>query len=462
MDGETVIDASEYTVIYAYNINAGEAIVNVTDREGGNYMVNGSASFTISKAPSAITQNPQPMALDYTGEAQALVAAGEAEGGTLVYSLDGELFTSELPNGTEAGVYTISYKVQGDNNHTDTEVYTLKSSITPVLADESGNEVDADFIEGEDGEIEVVINTLPDDFWEDTSTIPSTVSDENGNEYDVTQVSAEAFDEMPSDIIVVLPEGISTTDPVTNVVNGDGTCETLDLTDVDGLNLPIDVEVETVLYDREVTEGNTTTVCLPYDLPVPENTTAYVMDDTDSEGVTLIEYNGVLEANQPYVLVVEETANARRRADGAASIVNLGASNVTISHSAEEGTVVKNNFTLCGTVHSMTHEEGLAKKAYIMQPDNSWRMTASSDPAMAQEQYLGPFQAYLIYTGDGELDTVSTSFEESTTTDIVSFKPNSMSQHPISRWYDINGREYSLKPITKGLYIITGKKVVIK
>jgi hypothetical protein len=385
--------------------------------------------------------------------------AGEAEGGTLVYSLDGETFAAELPVGTEAGVSTISYKVQGDNNHSDTEVYTLKSSITPTLADESGNEVDADFIEGEVGDIEVVINTLPDDFWENTSTIPSTVSDENGNEYGVTQISADAFEEMPSDIIVVLPEGMSTTEGVTNVINGDGTCETLDLTEVSGYNVPIDIEVETVVYDREVT-GGSTTVCLPYDLPIPENTKAYVLDDTDSEGVTLKECEGVLQANQPYVLVVEETSNARRRAgDDASSIVNLGASNVTISRSAEEGSVVKNNFTLCGTVHSMTHEEGLEKKAYVMQPDRSWRMTASSDPAMAKEQYLAPFQAYLLYTGEGELEEVSTTFESSTT-GVLTVNPNS-SRLSMDGWYDMNGRKLKGKPTRKGAYLYQGKVVIL-
>ena len=459
MDGEAVIAASEYTVGYANNINAGKATVTITDKEGGNYVVNGSTSFTISKVPSVITQEPQPLALDHTGEAQTLVVAGETEGGTMVYSLDGETFTAELPSGTDAGIYTVSYKVQGDNNHSDTEVFTLKSSITPALAVESGKEVDADFIEGEDGGIEVIINTLPDNFWENTDAIPSTVSDENGNKYEVTLVSAEAFDNMPSDIIVVLPEGMSTTDPVPNVINGDGTCETLDLTNVSGLSLPIDVEAEKVVYDREVT-GESTTICLPYDLPVPENTTAYVLDNTDSYGITLEKCEGVLEANQPYVLMMKETASARRRGgDDTSSVINLGTSNVTISHSAEEGSVVKNNFTLCGTLHSMTHEEGLEKKAYIMLPDNSWRMTASSDPAMAKEQYLAPFQAYLLYTGVGELEEISTSFDSSTT-GVQTARPN-ITQSPRDGWYDMNGRKLNGMPTRKGAYLHQGKVIIL-
>ena len=46
-DGETVIPETEYTVVYSDNTAAGIATVTITDREGGNYSVSGSASFVI-------------------------------------------------------------------------------------------------------------------------------------------------------------------------------------------------------------------------------------------------------------------------------------------------------------------------------------------------------------------------------------------------------------------------------
>lgn len=49
-DGDTVIPANEYEVGYANNINAGTATVTITDKEGGNYVVNGTATFIINKA----------------------------------------------------------------------------------------------------------------------------------------------------------------------------------------------------------------------------------------------------------------------------------------------------------------------------------------------------------------------------------------------------------------------------
>ena len=47
MDGSTVIPASEYTVGYSNNVNAGTATVTITDNEDGDYTVSGSATFEI-------------------------------------------------------------------------------------------------------------------------------------------------------------------------------------------------------------------------------------------------------------------------------------------------------------------------------------------------------------------------------------------------------------------------------
>ncbi len=460
-DGETVIPATEYVVTYESNVNAGDAKVIITDVEGGNYIVSGEAPFTIMKADAVVVTTPKALELDYNGEAQVLVSGGETIGGVLVYSLDGEAYDTALPIAIEPALYTVYYKVIGDDNHFDTEVATASAVIRPQqLLYESGGEANADIVVDDEGNVNVVINELPEGFFEGTAELPTTLVDENSTEYGVTEVSSEAFNDMPSDIIVVLPEGVSTTEGVTNVVNGDGTCETMDLTDISNFDLPIDVEADKVVYVREVKE-ETFTVCLPYDLPVPENTTAYFLDVTDGEGVTLQEVEGVMEAYQPYVLVVNEqsAAHAYHRTDEASAyVVDLGMTNVTFSHTAEAGSVERDNFTLCGTMHTMTHEEGLAMKAYVLQPDNSWRITASSDPEMAQKPYLAPFQAYLLYTGHGEMDEVATTFD-SITTCVQPVKPDDKVSSETG-WYDLSGRKLGGKPTRKGVYLHQRKVVV--
>lgn len=80
------------------------------------------AAASVDTAPAAV-QN-----LTYTGGDQALVTAGAASNGTMVYALgdnaatapESSSFSAAIPQGTDAGAYYVWYKVQGDLNHSDT------------------------------------------------------------------------------------------------------------------------------------------------------------------------------------------------------------------------------------------------------------------------------------------------------------------------------------------------------
>lgn len=60
--------------------------------------------------------------LTYTGQAQALITAGSVtSGGTMQYSLtENGTYSQDIPVGTDAGAYTVWYRVIGDENHNDT------------------------------------------------------------------------------------------------------------------------------------------------------------------------------------------------------------------------------------------------------------------------------------------------------------------------------------------------------
>ena len=60
--------------------------------------------------------------LTYTGQAQALITAGSVtSGGTMQYSLtENGTYSQGIPVGTDAGAYTVWYRVIGDENHNDT------------------------------------------------------------------------------------------------------------------------------------------------------------------------------------------------------------------------------------------------------------------------------------------------------------------------------------------------------
>ncbi len=130
-DGENTIDPSEYTVSYDNNVNAGEntATVTITDNANGNYTVSGSAKFSIAKTDSACTAPTTITGLTYTGEAQTLISAGFATGGTMQYSTDGTNYGTAIPTGENAGEYTVWYKVAGDGNHSDTTPASVSVTI---------------------------------------------------------------------------------------------------------------------------------------------------------------------------------------------------------------------------------------------------------------------------------------------------------------------------------------------
>ena len=82
-------------------------------------------------APTAIT------GLVYNGKAQKLVNPGSTAEGKMMYKVgDGE-WSEEIPEATEAGEYTVSYKVVRAEGHGETDVQQLKVTITPAKKDDS-------------------------------------------------------------------------------------------------------------------------------------------------------------------------------------------------------------------------------------------------------------------------------------------------------------------------------------
>ncbi len=86
--------------------------------------------YTIDPATPKVTA-PTANVLTYNGSEQALVTAGTANGGTMLYSLTGrdESFTETIPTGKDAGDYTVYYYVQGDDNHDDTSLSVIHVEI---------------------------------------------------------------------------------------------------------------------------------------------------------------------------------------------------------------------------------------------------------------------------------------------------------------------------------------------
>lgn len=195
-DGETTIPAAEYSVGYTNNTNVGTATVTITDKDGGNYAVSGSTTFTISAADGSLTAPTGNSNLVYNGVAQDLITAGSTTTGTIEYSLDGTTYETTIPQGTDAGSYTVYYKVAGDANHNDIAAQHFDVKIAKAALTVSAG--DYEIYEGDEiPSFEVKYEGFVNNETADDLTTKPTISCEatkgsSPDEYKVTVSGAEA------------------------------------------------------------------------------------------------------------------------------------------------------------------------------------------------------------------------------------------------------------------------------
>lgn len=106
---------------------AGTTTIEVTCAATAQYQ-EAKVEFTVNVGKISITEFTAPTAINnlvYTGSAQTLVIAGSVTDGTgtmkycLSNSENEEDWSTTLPTGTNAGDYTVYWKVKGDGNHND-------------------------------------------------------------------------------------------------------------------------------------------------------------------------------------------------------------------------------------------------------------------------------------------------------------------------------------------------------
>ena len=128
-DGETTLTlGTDYTIGYSANVNVGTATATIIGK--GNYSGSREVLFTIAKATPTVTTPTAVENLIYNGSAQALVNAGNTDFGTLLYSLEGQNYSDDIPTGTDAGTYTVYYKVEGSDNWNAVAAQTIEVTIT--------------------------------------------------------------------------------------------------------------------------------------------------------------------------------------------------------------------------------------------------------------------------------------------------------------------------------------------
>ena len=171
-DGDDVIPASEYSVSYGGNVNAGKntASVTITDNENGNYTVSGSAAFSIAKAAHTIT------ASDLTavyGQTDCVIQPTGTFGDVNYAVKSGADVAAVDENGAlrllKSGAAVITVSDTGDENHLaaalDVSVTVSKANVTITAMDKSTFTSDKvpDLSNPKDGEDYTVSGLLGED-----------------------------------------------------------------------------------------------------------------------------------------------------------------------------------------------------------------------------------------------------------------------------------------------------------
>ena len=117
-------------------VNAGKYTVQYTVTVDENYKKpqDGEVEIVIAKANASVTA-PTAKTLTYTGSAQELIVAGSVVGGKMQYKLSAETeWSNNIPTATNAGTYTVEYKVVPDGNHNAAEGGSVEVKIDKIDA----------------------------------------------------------------------------------------------------------------------------------------------------------------------------------------------------------------------------------------------------------------------------------------------------------------------------------------
>ena len=146
---DVTLNTSNIIAVFASSNAASDITVNISGiaisgEESSNYSISSTATTVanIEKADSTLVP-PTAKDLTYTGEAYVLINEGSSTGGTLEYSLDGTNYSATIPTATNAGTYTIYFKVLETENYNGIDadfinVEIKKATLNVVVTGYSG------------------------------------------------------------------------------------------------------------------------------------------------------------------------------------------------------------------------------------------------------------------------------------------------------------------------------------
>ncbi len=479
---------TDYEYSYTNNTNVGTAKVTVTFK--GDYASLGSVEkeFNITKATPTVTAPTAIADLVYTGSAQALVTGGTTDvGDILSYCLEENgMYSADIPTGTNAGTYTVYYKVDGSDNWNAVAGGTVEVPISPkavtVTAEAKSKEYGA-----ADPELTATVEGLVG-----KDAISYTVSRTAGEavgEYTITPTGEAAQGNYTVSFVAgtlaITAKTVTDNNALKVTQDQNGYHATFSGSANDAVSITEPITVKSVTLERNFTANQPATVMLPFSLG----------DGQTVSGGSFYKFSGVtkngdewkaqftevatLKANTPYLFMPSATGQMAFNLNGGTVTLNT-------TTTGEAGSTAS-NWEFCGTYQKVQWDGSASdpsdlSKTYGFAKGNA-TIAAGQFVHFAAGAWLKPMRCYLVYNGSTEGGTFqnapsrtrgAASTEELPQTITVVLLSSSGETTGIGTldtktgditldgWYTMDGRKLEGKPTKKGLYINNGRKIVIK
>ena len=236
-----------------------------------------------------------------------------------------------------------------------------------------------------------------------------------------------------------------------NKENNGWTCDDFRLTDGQSLPIGFDFTATKATYDRTLAAGKAT-LCLPYELPV-QGFKAYTLADRQESrtAVHFKEVNGTLGAYRPYLLVADGTPQ-------------LGGENLQVKADRSSIVLSAGNYYFKGAVHDVVNWWLTSDHAYILQADGLFHKVTSNNPSVTVPAY----RAYISYNSHEGAKPLSIVFDGETT-GIYGTTDGATDGAADGAVYNLQGQRVAdrlddsvRRQIPTGVYIVNGRKVVVK
>jgi len=247
----------------------------------------------------------------------------------------------------------------------------------------------------------------------------------------------------------------------------------IDGNSIESTNIPEDITVNTVVFNRTFTPGTRSTIVLPFDIAVA-NTHGGTFNilksiSADFKTITLGEKEGELKAYEPYVVLTEGTTLTF---DGPITIKQ------TVSNDQQ---IVGSDWYFKAALEKIVfgEREDLYGRAYGFAGVSVEGFSAGQFVKAGKKAWVGPMKGYLVYTGElngsasksavgaglaGELpDEINVVVQDEQGNVVERGVMNTKTgEFRMDRWYDLQGRKLNGQPKVQGTYYHNGKRVIVK